>query len=71
MSSYEPGMKITYDPISQRVVVAFRGRIVVLPETYENEPSARAAAEAHCRRLGWVPLDKNKRARSLRHPWRD
>ena len=48
-------MKVTYDPASKRVVVAFRGRITVLPESYESEATGVNAGEAHCQRLGWNP----------------
>lgn len=53
--TYEPGMKVSYDPTSKRVIVAFRGRITVLPGTYESETLAVEGAEAHCRLLGWKP----------------
>ncbi len=56
-SSYEPGMKINYDAGSKRAVIAFRGRITVLPDTLETEAEAIAAGERHCRQLGWVPAD--------------
>jgi hypothetical protein len=65
-STYEPGMKISYDKISKRVVVAFRGRITVLPETYDVEETGIAAGEGHCRHLGWRPLERVKPARQLR-----
>lgn len=58
-SSYEPGMKISYDPGTKRVVVAFRGRITVLPDTAETEAAAIAAGERHCHNLGWAPSDKD------------
>jgi len=47
-------MKITYDPTSKRVVIAFRGRISVLPDAYESETQGLAAGEFHCRKLGWT-----------------
>jgi len=50
-------MQITYDPSSQRAVVAFRGRITVLPETFETETLAISAGELHCRSHGWRPTD--------------
>ncbi len=55
--TYEPGMKVTYEPRSKRVVVAFRGRITVLPDPCETEAQAVAAGEAYCRRAGWNPAD--------------
>lgn len=64
---YEPGMKVTYDPASRRVVVAFRGRITVLPETYETEAQGTAAGESHCRSHGWNP---GEQAHSLKRPLR-
>jgi hypothetical protein len=62
--SYEPGMKVTYDDTSQRVVVAFRGRITVLPGTYDTEDKGIKAGEAHCRSHGWNPLDHGKPKKS-------
>ena len=50
---YEPGMNFTFDKPSGKVSVAFRGRLAVLAGTFADEPEARAAAEAYCRRLGW------------------
>lgn len=68
-SSYEPGMKISYDPGTKRVVVAFRGRITVLPDTQETEAAAITAGERHCQKLGWVSSDtdsiRKKHFRSL------
>lgn len=64
-SAYEPGMKLSYDETTKRVVVAFRGRIAVLPDTYENEERAIAAGELHCRRLGWNPEVREKPARKI------
>lgn len=55
--SYEPGMKISYDPSSKRVVVAFRGRITVLPDTFDSEALGTEAGEFHCRSHGWSPAD--------------
>lgn len=69
MRAYEPGMKITYDPSSQRVVVIFRGRITVLPDLYETESAALKAGESHCRRLGWAPPRNGERGKSLRSAW--
>jgi len=53
--AYEPGMKVTYDPSSKRVIVAFRGRITVLQEAFETEAQGVAGGELHCRALGWTP----------------
>lgn len=53
--TYEPGMKVRFEPRSKRVVVSFRGKITVLPEPYETEDQAVAAGESHCRRAGWNP----------------
>ena len=67
--TYEPGMRITYDATSKRVVVAFRGRISVLPETYESEDKGTAAGEGFCRHQGWKPQDQDKRDRKFRSMW--
>jgi hypothetical protein len=50
---YEPGMNFTYDEVSGKVSVAFRGRVTVLSATYATENYARAAAESYCKRQGW------------------
>lgn len=67
--SYEHGMKITYDPGTKRVVLAFRGRITVLPDVYETEALGAAAAELYCRSHGWKPTEQGstgaKRLNSL------
>lgn len=52
---YEAGMKVIYDGPSRRVILNFRGRVIVLPETYEDERAGRIAGEQHCRKLGWIP----------------
>lgn len=70
-ASYEHGMKITYDAVSRRVVVAFRGRIFVLQDRYDTEQAGVAAGESQCRRLGWQPQDAGKARRHVRHPWRE
>ena len=64
--SYEPGMKVTYDASSKRVIVAFRGRISVLPDAYESEAQGTAAGEFHCRTLGWNPQARPHQARPFR-----
>lgn len=53
--AYETGMKVVYDAPSQRVIVNFRGRVIVVPGTYADERAGRLAGERHCRELGWVP----------------
>lgn len=62
-------MKISYDATSKRVVLAFRGRITVLPGTFETEAEGTEAGEFHCRTLGWKPHDQARdaarRVRSL------
>ena len=50
---YEAGMKIAYDDRSRRVVVSFRGRLVVLPEPCGTREEAQAEGESYCRRLGY------------------
>ena len=62
--TYEPGMKISYDRTSKRVIVAFRGRITVLPESYDSEENGIGAGESHCRRLGWTPQLHGKSERN-------
>lgn len=62
-------MKVSYDPRSRRVVVAFRGRIVVLPEHADDETKAIAAGEAYCREHGWSPSDRKGGARKVRSAW--
>jgi len=62
-------MKVTYDHVSNRVIVMFRGRIVVLPDRYETEAAGIAAAESHCRKLGWRPQDSNGKHRQIRCLW--
>lgn len=67
--TYEPGMKISYDAVSKRVIVAFRGRITVLSGTFETEAEGTEAGEFHCRTHGWKPNDHAhadaKRVRTL------
>lgn len=57
---YETGMKVLFDAPSQRVIVNFRGRVIVLPGSYDDERSARLAGEHLCRQLGWVPSSQKK-----------
>ncbi len=57
-ATYEPGMKVTYERATKRAIVAFRGRITVLTDAFDSEDKAIAAAEAHCRHLGWNPKDQ-------------
>ena len=68
-SNYEPGMKISYYATSRRLVIAFRGRITVLPEIYEHEDAAIKAGEAHCRQLGWNPEEQGKPKRVFLRSW--
>jgi len=51
-------MKVTYDAVSKRVIVAFRGRITVLPDIYDSEAQGSAAGEIYCRNLGWNPREQ-------------
>ena len=62
---YETGMKIAYDNASRRVVVSFRGRIVVLPEPCPTQDEGIAVAERYCRNHGWIPSKKE----AVRRPW--
>lgn len=66
---YETGMKVTYDKLSRRVVIAFRGRITVLPGLFDNETAGIAEGEAYCRRHGWSPLEPVRTHRQLRSAW--
>jgi hypothetical protein len=68
-AGYEPGMKVNYDPNSKRVIVAFRGRIIVLPDLAETEAAGIAAGESYCRVHGWSPAERKSGTRSLRSPW--
>ena len=45
-SEYEAGMKVVYDGPSQRVIVNFRGRVIVVPGSYGDEHAGRLAGEA-------------------------
>jgi hypothetical protein len=67
--TYEAGMKITYDATSKRVVVAFRGRISVLPGNYESETDGIKAGELYCRQHGWVPSDPSGKKKFRRSLW--
>lgn len=67
--AYEPGMKISYDPSSTRVVVSFRGRITVLPQSCVSEADAIAQGESHCRHLGWRPAEQDKKPQRFRSLW--
>ena len=66
---YEAGMKVVYDPQSRRVVVNFRARVQVLPESYDSEPEAVAAGERLCRELGWQPREGARSQGQLHSPW--
>jgi hypothetical protein len=66
--NYETGMKVVYDRPSKRVLVTLRGRITVLPESFENEADAVLAGEHYCRQHGWIPKSKAQSA-SLRRIW--
>lgn len=68
--TYEPGMKIEYDPVTHRVVIAFRGRISVLPGSVETKDEAISAGERFCRQNGWKPEDSRKTGSKLRSAWR-
>ena len=68
-STYETGMKVNYDSTSKRVVIAFRGRITVLPGNYATEDEAVKAGELFCRTHGWVPSDPSQRKNSPRSLW--
>ncbi len=67
-SEYEAGMKVVYDGPSQRVIVNFRGRVIVVPGSYGDEHAGRLAGEQHCRQLGWVPSSK-KASGNFRSAW--
>jgi hypothetical protein len=63
---YEAGMKVTYEPRSRTVIVAFRGRLQVLPGRYESESEGLSAGESFCRLQGWHP---QKAPASVRSAW--
>jgi hypothetical protein len=65
-SGYENGMQVTYEPRSQTVIVAFRGRLQVLPGRYVSESDGLAAGESFCRLQGWHP---RKGPAALRSAW--
>ncbi len=52
--NYEPGMRITFDARSKTAAVAFRGRVITLPDQFTSEHEAVSAAENYCRKHGWV-----------------
>jgi hypothetical protein len=52
---YEPGMQIVYDVLKKGVLFEFRGLSYYLPGPFPNQKAAIAAAENHCRTLGWEP----------------
>jgi hypothetical protein len=52
---YEPGMKVSYDAVSHKVTVAFRGRVTILPGQFETQDQADWAGENYCRHHGWHP----------------
>ncbi len=68
-SEYETGMNVVYEPQSRRVVVNFRGRVQVLPDSYDSEYEAVTAGELHCRDLGWRPHDGKGHQSQLHSPW--
>lgn len=61
-------MKVNYDPESKRVIVAFRGRITVLPDPVDGEAAALKVGEAYCREHGWTP-DRKNGGRKIRSAW--
>ena len=63
-NGYEFGMKVTYEPRSQTVIVAFRGRIQVLPGRYASESEGLSAGESFCRVQGWQPQEPPGSVRS-------
>jgi hypothetical protein len=65
MKIYEPGMRIVFNQASGKVFVCFRGRRHELPETFDDDASARYAGETFCRRLGWRDAIPAPAARSL------
>jgi hypothetical protein len=62
---YEPGMRITFDPATKRARVAFRGRLIELPGSFDTELDAVRAGEEHCKRNGWVERPEPTNAESL------
>lgn len=53
---YESGMSIVFDVLSKSVVIVFRGEVIMLPGPFQDRKAAIAAAEDHCRKLGWRPM---------------
>ncbi len=68
-TTYEPGMKISYDRVSMRAVVSFRGRIMALSQNCMSETEAVTQGEAHCRHLGWNLATQGNSARKFRSLW--
>ena len=56
--TYEPGMRISLDPHTHKVMVAFRGRTVELPWRCDTREQAAHAGEAYCWQRGWRPSAK-------------
>ncbi|MCV9965690.1 hypothetical protein OIU34_27840 [Pararhizobium sp. BT-229] len=48
-------MTIVFDVLSKSVLIVFRGKITILPGPFQDKKAAIAAAEEHCRKLGWSP----------------
>jgi hypothetical protein len=69
-NGYEPGMKVTYAPHTRTVVVNFRGRVTVLPGTYDTEGEGVRAGEGFCRQQGWRPAPPRPASRApFRSAW--
>jgi len=67
-TSYEPGMRISYDAASKLVTITFGGRVITLNGEYETERDAVKVAEDHCRRNGWIEKPTPTVGRSMLRP---
>jgi hypothetical protein len=50
---YEDGMSVSYDAVTKKVTVFFRGQKTVLPGEYATQEAGRKAGEEWCRARGW------------------
>jgi hypothetical protein len=64
MKTYERGMCIRFNSASGKVTVIFRGERYDLPQTFDDDFSARHTAEEYCRSLGWSDPGAPRASRS-------
>ena len=62
-------MKVVYDAQSKPVIVNLRGRVQVLPETFDSEAAAVLAGEQFCLSHGWRPPAPDDQTALIRSPW--